>query len=217
MYGTLSGEEAADVERHLSECELCRKEANELRDIVGGLDAVEGDFKNMHIIELDQEGMPTVYASASVINASDNAMETFEFMAGRDFEFDYIEAMGEPVSPEKEPVEHYGPKYRYVVRLARPVEPGENIDLTTVGHASEFPARKLDDGRWRFWWAQIPGDEGEFVYVQAIRLPCGARFLTAEPKPDEVKTNGTTTLVWRRLLAPNEQFESTVEYTRAEA
>ena len=213
LYGTLPAEKAAEVERHLRECGVCRKEASELSDVVGALDALEGNYKNMHIIELDEDGMPTVYSSASIINASDKAMETWEFMSDRDFDIHHIEVMGEPMSPEREPIECYGPKYRYVVRLPRPVRPGEHVDLIVVGRNPKHPARKLDDGRWQFWWAQTPGDEGEFVYVQAVRLPCGARFLTAEPKPDAIRANGTTTLVWRRLLAPNQQFESTVEYT----
>ena len=48
--------------------------------------------------------------------------------------------------------------------------------------------------------------------MQAIRLPAGARLLSADPPPAETKTNGTTTLVWRTVLAENEAFECTVEY-----
>jgi hypothetical protein len=36
--------------------------------------------------------------------------------------------------------------------------------------------------------------------------------ISADPPPVETKTNGTTTLVWRTVLARNQAFECTIEY-----
>lgn len=50
-------------------------------------------------------------------------------------------------------------------------------------------------------------------YVQAIRLPPGARLLSAEPKPREVRSKGArTSVIWTGLLAPRVRFRSMVEY-----
>jgi hypothetical protein len=43
-------------------------------------------------------------------------------------------------------------------------------------------------------------------------LPAGAKLLSADPRPDESRSAGAITLIWRRVLPPAQFFECTVEY-----
>ena len=71
--------------------------------------------------------------------------------------------------------------------------------------------RREEEGRFAFHWKQGPGSN-ETAYVQALRLPPGAKLLSSEPKPAESRGNGGVTLIWRTVLAAHEFFECTVEY-----
>ncbi|MCX6376772.1 MAG: sigma-70 family RNA polymerase sigma factor [Armatimonadetes bacterium] len=214
LYGALPADEVAEVERHLEECAVCYKEADDLHKVVVALETLQGDHKMMNIDELDAAGAPTVYGSTIGINESKSPAELLEFESDKTCSIDYLSALGEELQFEKTQSELSEYRFHYKAHLPRPVQPGESMDMLAVCHvADEMNAVELEKGRWRYHRMHTPSSNQEFVYVQAVRLPCGARFLTADPKPDEIRANGTTTLVWRRLLAPNQQFESTVEYT----
>jgi RNA polymerase sigma-70 factor (ECF subfamily) len=210
-YGVLPEDEAAKVRAHLAECSACKKQADGLKRVVSLLDALEGDRKQMHFVELDEEGRVTLYSSSTHLNASGRTLTTSEFGSGG--APDHVYQEGEEVAftsvrkPERGEVE------RFAATLHKPVQPGERLsELLVYLPKPGWGAERVGDGRFRLFWKQGPGSTQEFAYVQAIRLPAEAELLSADPKPDETRGDGRVTLVWRRVLPPAAFFECTVAY-----
>lgn len=212
LYGMLAADEAAAIERHLDGCDACREEAEDLKKVRGALDALEGDHKMMHIVELDAAGEVTLYVIGDSVNHSDAPVRVEGFDAEKTSELRQLIVQGEEVPFERKQSERCEHRYSYTVHLPRPVMPGERLDMLCVFRRTTGQASSLGDGRWRFGSKQCCSSEDEFVFVQATRLPVGARLLSADPAADEVRTNATSTLVWRTVLAPNQQFECTIDY-----
>lgn len=213
-YGVLPENEAARVKAHLAKCASCREQAEELGQVVSLLDALEGDHRQMHLVELDGEGGLTLYCASSQVNDQDRPLETTEFQSDNDARTEHLYQDGEEIEFAVAPHPEFG-NLNYTATLHRPVPPGARLLL--LSSSSYHPphrlaAERLEDGRFRLRWKQGPSSFTEYAYVQAVRLPAGARLLRAEPEPDETRGDGTTTLVWQRVLPPANFFECTVEY-----
>jgi len=212
VYGVLPAEAAAKAKAHLAKCRSCREQARELKRVTSMLDALEGDHKQMHFIELDTEGVCTLYETSSHVNTSDQILGTLVFQSGKGYRVQHLYQDGEEVTFTVGPCPESDALETYTVTLAHPVPPGERYnELSVYPPEPASAAQRLGDGRFRFHWKQRPGSN-ETAYVQVIRLPAGAHLLSAEPQPAATRSNGTTTLIWRTVLGPHQFFECTVEY-----
>jgi RNA polymerase sigma-70 factor (ECF subfamily) len=216
-YGVLPAKEAAKVKAHLAECTSCREQVEELQHVATTLDTLEGDHLEMHFIEVDAQGVSTLYVTESHVNASEETVPSAYFRTGRHIQVAHIYQDGEEISFTKERSSKYEGLDEYTATLARPVAPGQHIRYLIVFSPISGPATKpLGEGPHSFHWNQQPGSN-ETAYVQALRLPPGAKLVSSDPEPAEIRGNGTTTLVWRAVLAAHEFFECTVEYEGPQA
>ena len=215
LYGTLSPDEAEEVRQHIENCSSCRKEADEMKITIKALDDLEDNFKMMQIVELDSNGLSTLYTTSSIVNMGPDT-DYFEIDGDKSMPIDYMTVQGEEQPFEVSQSEHNERNYTYKIHLTQPVKQGERIDLLSASYSArrkQVPIyhAELRDGKWLYDHKQAPGSM-EFIFILALRLPTGAKLLSSDPSADNTRTNGTTTLTWRRLLAPNEQFECKVEY-----
>lgn len=210
VYGVLPADAAAKVKAHLAKCGSCREQAQGLKRVTSMLDALEGDHRQMHFIELDREGVSTLYETSSHVNTGDHTLGTWVFQSGKGGRVQHLYQDGEEVPFKVGPCLESGDLDTYTVTLAHPVLPGQRLNELSV-YPPWSAAQKLDDGRFRFHWKQGPGSN-ETAFVQVVRLPTGAHLLSADPRPAETKANGTTTLIWRTVLPPDRFFECTVQY-----
>lgn len=232
LYGIPKDAEREKIKRHIAKCDACRSVVADLKKVTTGLDALEGDHKMMHIIELDERGVAALYSISSLLYPGDEPLETYEFCTSKGPAPDHISIWGEEASFKTVPLEKGG-RYDvvgwhdiiiYNVAMPRPALPGERIDVLNVFYRSpEYPnglmggVERLEDGTSRYHHNQCCSGNLEFVFVMTVRLPIGAKFSRSTLEPDEQRSNGTTTLTWRRVLAPNEAFDCELFYTLPEA
>ncbi len=215
LYGSLMPDELGAMDRHLGHCPKCRSRLDGTSRITSALDALESDAKLMHIVELDAEGKPAVYATWRSVNTHDRIRDEVEFRATKSYNLEYLGAQGEELALicEDNDDPNYPDTYNYRADLPRPVAPGETWDTISIYRPSDVHAAVKQEDGWMFRWSQLTSVERESAYVLAIRLPTGARLLTADPSADEVRARtATTTLVWRRLLAANQGLGCTIKY-----
>lgn len=216
LYGSLSPDEAEAMDRHLRSCRACRSRLDGTRKILSALDALESEVRVMLIIELDTDGMVTLYGTCRSLNTSDEPINEINFCATKSCNLEYLGGRGEELAFTREENDNpnYPDTYSYHAKLPRPVAPGETFDQVTVSRPSDVHAAvRQDDGDWEFRWGQLTSHEHESALVVAIRLPLGADLLSTEPPPDDTRDNPpTTTLVWRRLLAASEGFVCDIKY-----
>jgi len=139
-------------------------------------------------------------------------MSVFEFRSGRGNPVAHIYQESKEIAFTNEPSAKYEGLDEYTATLAYPVPPGQRLRLLVVfppmgGYETKPPG----EGPHSAHWKQSPGSN-ETAYVQALRLPPGARLISSDPEPAETRSNRATTLVWRTVLAADEFFECTVEY-----
>jgi RNA polymerase sigma-70 factor (ECF subfamily) len=212
VYGVLPEKEAARVKAHLTKCASCREQVEELGRVAGMLDALEGDHRQMHFIELDAEGVATLYVTESHVNTGEQTLHTIEFQSNKGYRAQHVYQEGEEVAFKVEPSPDFDNLDTYTATLARPVASGQRLRyLLVYPPMGRSATQRLSEGRFSFHRKQGPGSN-ETAYVQAIRLPPGARLISCDPEPAETRGNDATTLVWRTVLAPHEFFECTVEY-----
>ncbi len=214
VYGVVPEEEGAAVKAHIAQCASCREQVDELRQVTSMLDALEGDRRQMHFIELDRDGGLTLYCALSQVNDQDRPLETMEFQSDNDTRMGHLYQGADEIEYTVAPHPEFG-NLNYTAALHRPVPPGGRLSMLSSGSypaTHRLAAKQLEDGRFRLQRKHGPSSFTEFAYVQAVRLPGGAKLLRADPKPDETKGDGTITLIWRRVLPPATFLESTVEY-----
>ena len=216
VYRLLPRKKESAVQSHLESCLSCREEAEALRKVATALDAFEQENKSQVFYELDEHGVPVVYAFKTWQNNTDKPTDVLRFAdTGKGVQPSiplHVAVAGEPARVDVETVEEN--QVVYAVRLKRPMQPGERRDMLVV--------RRMDSGAqtvagqrgvWMFRPGLIIETPGEVsVRVEAVRLPPGAKLLSCNPQPDELYTNDTTTLVWRRVLADWETFALVVVY-----
>jgi RNA polymerase sigma-70 factor (ECF subfamily) len=222
LYGALPADESDKIIKHINECGKCRNEAEEIKRLMGGLDAVEGDFKLTRVIDIDENGAPTSYDWWSVVNTSDQPMKSTHWTVNKDHLVDYVTIQGEEVVMEVRP--YSNEQHIYLVNIPHPAKSGEVVDETMVLRNTNRDkwSRQLGNDKWRYTYATSPNTGREWVMSLAIRLPQGAELTKADPEPTDVKTNGTTTVIWKLLpklhpTAPKGwnskyQFECTIDY-----
>lgn len=212
LYGIVPPDEGTRLRSHLRQCDRCREQVEELRKIISALEALAGDHRMMHLVELGRGGAPITYATWTFLNDGESAMTTVGFGAEKDYALTHLLQDGDEMSFEKRQSPECDHRFAYTANLPRPISPGHRVNLLCVFRPNEKRwARREDDGTFRFWWGQAPG-EHETAYVQVIRLPDSAQCVSVEPQPNEMNSNGVTTLIWRCVLPPMHQFECIVHY-----
>lgn len=204
--GLLSPNESKSIEAHLARCPSCQERVEQFAHVLRALDAVENDYKITMVFELDKDGGFTNYGWFSLPNTSEEPTEVFEFgQTG----VTYMTIQGKEVHPE--PIVGHEGKYR--ARLSPPIAPKQSINMHWAAHQPESReiAVKLDNGNWRFGPGKLDLTE-TLLYVVAVRLPSGASVVKPEPEPQEIRTNGATTVIWRDALPPNQPIEFWLEY-----
>jgi RNA polymerase sigma-70 factor, ECF subfamily len=211
-YGVMSSDDAAKVAVHIKACSSCRTAVTELQQVVTLLNTADGEHKQMHFIELDAKGVLTLHVASSHVNLDDEAVTTWQFQSGKTFRVEHFYQDGEEATLKIEPCEFNPDLESYTVTLPHPVAPGQRVnELLIYPSCITGSVQKIAEGHYRFDWKQGPGSNVT-AYIQALRLPLGARLVSATPQPAETRTNGVTTLVWRKVLNADEFFECTVEY-----
>lgn len=215
VYGMVQGGDAEKIRLHLRDCPKCREQADELRHLTRSLDALEGDFRMMHIVELEADGTATLYVTVNDIHTGDAPLRVNTFDAEKHSALAYLSQRGDELSFVKEQSAKCDHRFTYTFDLAFPVEVGQVMDLLCVFQPARSGTHESRDGVCSFQWRQAPG-EHETVYVQVICLPRGAELVSAQPEPHHVQSNGATTVAWRTLLPPYTQFDCTVDYRMKE-
>ena len=206
IYGKLPDAERKAMEEHLKSCQRCPGRAREIGEVLRALDELENEYKMTSIIELNDQGRPTEYVTLTLPH----------FEGGSEMEIgatdlEYIAINGREASFERlhEPAPN-GEKYR--IRFQEAIPAGTPVEMLVVATQKDKSRwlKELEDGRRRLE-GQIHLTE-KLIYVFAIRLPRSAEFLTASPKPSEVRRNCTTTVIWRSVLQPDQRVEFSLEY-----
>lgn len=209
VYGRSPDADRKRVEAHLKSCPSCRARAAEVGRVLHALDSVEAETKGTGVFELHGDATATVFLFVTHRNDAEEARQTLDI--GADFAaissvlVNGEEAVIEPV-PGRE-------LEQAKLRLARPLAQGEQIELLMVGRSQvpEEAHRHVGDGVRKFGPGKLIFDT-DTLFEMAVRLPQKAAFVRATPEATEVRTNGATTVVWRKLHHPDEEFEFWVEY-----
>lgn len=218
LYGGLPDKQAKEIGAHLEQCAECRDEARALKDLIAGMDGLEGDDRAVRIVDLDATGAPTEYTWWSMTNTYGETAKITWCTCNRDHCVDAFLLQGQEVSIRVLPCSDS--QYWYEGTLPRPVEPGGRADSFMVIRPTgdDGRARKQPDGTWRYRYGTTPNSARDWAFVMALRLPRSAEVISAEPEPTEIRSNGATTLVWRSSLASFHkeprawQFECVVDY-----
>jgi len=207
IYGRMPDSERKRVEEHLAGCSSCRERAAEVSFVLRALDAVEVEVKGTGIIELHEDGAVTCFLFVTYPNTGE-ARETLN--VGGDFEtINFVMVNGEEAIIEPVPGRE---SQEAKLHLARPIAAGERAELLMVGRniLEQTEEEKTSDVR-----KMGPGSmifDVETLFVMAVRLPPNARLLKPTPEPQQIRSNGATTVIWRKVHGPNEKFEFAVEY-----
>lgn len=207
VYGGLSDDDARSVKAHLDGCESCKREARQLKELISGLDLVEGDFKLTEIHDIDEDGRSTVYEWCSMANDFGEVMETVWWTWGRETRMEYLVAQGEELHVEVSPLS--AEQVLVEAKLPHPVLPGEHTDTMYMARsiARESAVVQVRKNRWAFNYHRTVNSEKEWMFVYAVRLPPGAKLATATPDPSEVRPSDCVTVIWRAMLPRVEMRE----------
>jgi len=209
VYGRMPESERKRVEEHLAGCSSCRERAGEVGLVLRALDAVEADYRGTFIHELHDDGTASSYMFVTDRKQPEQPVDemvigcgpiNFAFVNGEEARIEEIGTV---------PVFDQGREYR--LHLAQPVAPGEPIELLMISLPMEGGVTDMGGGLREFGPSKLVFSK-ETVYVMAIRLPTGAAFECATPEPQEVRTNGATTVVWRDVLEPGVERNFGVGY-----
>ena len=220
LYGSLGPDEKEAVERHLRDCRKCQNRLDSTAKVLSVLDALEGELKHMQIIEMDENGVLTLYTLMSSVNTSDQPQETVSFCYNKGGGPQYLAAQGEELafSIDENHDSNYPNTDLCTAKLPRPVAPGEACEYMTIFPSWKSSAvAKQADGSWTFGWSQLTSVENEYAFALALRLPSGAHSVSADPPATETRVGAaTTTLIWRCMRAANERFKCNVTYRLAD-
>jgi hypothetical protein len=161
-----------------------------------------------------RDGVFTLYLTVTFLNDQDHPLTSLSIASNLVWDQVYIDGIAAALMPEgKKPLADGNEVDSYLITLPRAVASGEHFSvLTVILPTPGLHAEKSEDGKFRFHWSQCPAANEDCAYIQAIRLPAGARLLTADPPPSDTRGNGVLTLLWRQLLPPLGIFSCNVEY-----
>ena len=218
LYGALPKAEAERFERHLAGCAACREEIARMTPLLHGLDVVEGGYKHVKILDLDDRGRPMEYSWSTFLNGFGETMTKSWWMVNKDYHVEYAMLQHQYVVLKMLPGSLS--QYRYEASLPEPVPPGAAYEALLVLNPVDTAqwAERLEDNRWRYRLETSPNTAKEWVFLLTIRLPEGATLLTTEPAPSETQDIGRHTAVsWRALLQPGShpQFVCEITYHHA--
>jgi RNA polymerase sigma-70 factor (ECF subfamily) len=199
--------------KHVTDCESCRTEFDKLARLVKGLDALESDHKMMHIIELRHDDLPVVYVIWSGSIASEPSPDTISFCSDKTNIHEYFSENGIELPLERSQAKHSENSYMYTARRPRPLKPSERwnrLGVIRPTNRCHMPKRE-DNGTYTIRFSEGPG-ANTTAFAQVIKLPQGARLISSNPEPMEVRGRERNTLVWRCILQPFEEFECAVRY-----
>jgi RNA polymerase sigma-70 factor (ECF subfamily) len=213
LFELLRPDSMETVEKHLRQCGPCRERVYDVRALVRALDNSAIRYRQMHLLDVDDGGVPSLHVTSSSHNNSDRPLGALSFRARSDYGVRALAIPGSRLGYDAVGAMDRPDLLHYTADLPCASPPGHDIQsLTTIGPLPSRRAVRTDCSTYRLDWDQAPSYTDSCSYVQAIHLPKGARFLSANPAPAEVISNGSTTLVWRASLLPAERFRSTVEY-----
>ena len=211
FYGTLTTDEMEAVQHHLRDCRNCQSRLDDTSKIMSTLDALEHEQKIVHIIELDKDGVPTLYGMFKFTSLVGGEIS---FCATKDVPFEYMGTQGEELSYTKEENDdpNYPNTYMYHVNIPKSLSDGEMHNVITVSRLDNYPAIREPDGNWKFRFNQLDSVDHEWAYVLAIRLPADSQLVSVDPPAVETISNAGTTLMWRTVQAANQWFGCNIKY-----
>lgn len=210
-YGALASDEMKAIEHHVQGCPNCQSRLDDTSKITSALDALESERKYVHIVELDENGVPTLYAILRMLKPESGE---FSCYVTKDIEMEYVEANGEELkfSLEENDSPDYHNTYSCILKFPSTMPSGETINLVMVCHLPIYPAIKEPDGSWAFHFGQLDSVDHEWAYVLAVRIPAGSRVISADPPGLETIDSTRTTLLWRTVQAANQPFQCNIRY-----
>jgi hypothetical protein len=195
------------VQPHLSECAACREQLEELRKTIACLDNAGPELVFADIHDLHADGSSTTYSSFRMAAES----QWIRFSSMRYHHALSIFVNGESI-PFKISESSDGEMNEYEMELSRPLSAGESVSVLYVCNTAAGIGASIDIGHGR--WVAVPDNSNsgtqDTLLVQMVRLPEDAKLLGSIPSADEMRTGGRTTLVWRRIIRPNETPERVV-------
>ena len=213
LFSLLRPESMESVEKHLRQCGPCRERMGDIQTLIRALDEPTIDYRQMHLVDVDDRGVPSLHVTSSSHNRSDEPIGSISFRSRQDYGLRSVAIAGSRLAYDTLQATDRPDLLQYTADLPSTSKPGQDVRyLTAYGSVPSRRAARSDCHTYRLDWDQSPSYTDRCAYVQAIHLPKGARILSSNPAPSEVVVNGSTTLLWRASLLPAERFRSTVEY-----
>lgn len=200
VYSKLSPDDMEAAKQHLSRCPKCRKEVNETIEIFRGLDSVQSGYKMIFFIE------PWRCYLTVTTPVLDQDQSPFEL--GSHWRIVYAAMEGEEVVMEELPSEDDPARHRYILHPPRQVEVGETVEVMFVAEQDKWDTSN-EEVLTAHGAHSLPVDS---VWMIAVRLDPDETIVSTDPEPTEVRTNGHTTVYYRKFLSANQEFEWTVQY-----
>jgi RNA polymerase sigma-70 factor, ECF subfamily len=220
-YSALAHRTMEAIKRHVRGCAECRARLDSTGKVLSALDALEGELKHMQILEMDANGVLRLYTMSRYLNTSGEPMKTVGFCYNKGGAGpEYLAAQGEelPFTISENDNSNYPNTDCCTAKLPHPVAPGEVCDYMAIFPSWKSGAAKEQaDGSWTFGWKQLTSVENDYAFAFALRLPPGARLISAEPPATETRVSpSVTTVLWRCMRAANQAFECEVKYRLSE-
>ena len=207
---------AGELRRHLAGCAACRREADLLRDILGGM-AAEGE--RVALLEAfdmeDLTGSGTFYVLNAATNPSDEPAEEWWFTTMADPDaFTLFDTRGRPLA-ETRRRRHSDGRWFLHYRLHEPWPPRAEVRVLSRWR-HRLQVRPSGDG-WTAAWCERPLAHDdvapEALYRLAVRLPSGYRATGAHPQPDHAPVDPRL-LTWSAVVPRAEAFAAEVTFER---
>ncbi|MEN6357181.1 MAG: sigma-70 family RNA polymerase sigma factor [Armatimonadota bacterium] len=225
LYNSLPAHEMEEIKSHIKFCPSCRKVLSEFRRLSRLLDTIEGDYRILTLVELDEHGHTTRYAWVKHINEHHDPLYTWRWLMWNDWSVEYLALQSEPAQIHWLAKPAPAGLRRLEGDLPNPVPMGGMVEAMYVAcppFGSHWNAHKRDDGSWHYHHKHSPFPKSQGLLVVTLRLPKGAKLIGVNPSPQKHTTSGgRTSLTWRAMLEPIElingddsrwQFEVHLDY-----
>lgn len=174
------------------------------------VDSIQSATRSISIMEIDKRGEVTVYQRIRFQNPSDKPLESLPGI-GSFAAIPLFSVGGEQATVEFGPYLPNQIERHYTATLQHPVPPGAWVDIMMVGERmAKYKATEVEDGLWRFGPVTAEMDFSKMACLFAVKFPPGARMVTAQPKPDEIRHDDAHTIIWNKAFTGT--FQLSVEY-----